>query len=149
MKIPVLFRATLLVFIAWSDGVLVDFRRLCQSEQQSFGVRRDPWQNDAIHYCFMTGNLNEECKQINVTGGIDCGEEFYLQGGLPDETAECCRKFEHRLTNCQILTQTFSYQGGFDIMYINRALRKIISTPTGSDPTAFQVELCDLEKLGT
>ncbi|XP_055995772.1 uncharacterized protein LOC125646501 isoform X4 [Ostrea edulis] len=117
MKIPVLFRATLLVFIAWSDGVLVDFRRLCQSEQQSFGVRRDPWQNDAIHYCFMTGNLNEECKQINVTGGIDCGEEFYLQGGLPDETAECCRKFDKHYISSLVPPRSQSINPGNHEIY--------------------------------
>ncbi|XP_062592488.1 uncharacterized protein LOC134253930 [Saccostrea cucullata] len=140
----------LLIFlmIVLSDGALVDFRRLCQPTQQSFGFRRDPWQNEVIHYCFKTTPpmRNEECREINAIGGFDCGEEFYLQGGLENQRAQCCRKAGYRIANCQTVAETFSYRDGFDIMYVNRALRNLTSTPTSSDPTAFQIELCDLER---
>ncbi|XP_011414887.3 uncharacterized protein [Magallana gigas] len=137
------------VLVMWTSGALVDFRRLCQSDQQSFGFRRDTGQSDAVHYCHVTGTQSTDCKQIDADGGFDCGEEFYLQGGLPGRQAQCCRMSGHRLMNCQTLAQRFSYRDGFDIMYVNRALRKLISTPIPSDPTTFQVELCDLEKQDT
>nr|XP_022346087.1 uncharacterized protein LOC111138399 [Crassostrea virginica] len=129
-----------------SDGALVDFRRLCQSGQQSFGFRRDPWQTDAVHYCFMTRQRITDCHEIDAAGGFDCGTDFFLQGGLPGRRAQCCRIRGVRLSNCHMLSKKFSYQDGFDIMYVNRALRKLTSSPTETDPTTFQVELCDLER---
>ncbi|XP_061179697.1 uncharacterized protein LOC133188303 [Saccostrea echinata] len=149
MKITTETGVTLLVIflmIAWNDGALVDFRRLCQPDQQNFGFRKDPWQNEAVHYCFMTGHVNEECREISASGEFNCGEEFHLQGGLAGQKAQCCRKSGYRLIHCQTSAKTFSFRDGFDIMYVNRALRNLTSTPTSSDPTAFQVELCDLEK---
>ena len=47
-----------------SDGVTVDFARVCPPNHISHGFRRDFWQRQAIHYCFKSKFFDKSCKDF-------------------------------------------------------------------------------------
>ncbi|XP_048729864.2 uncharacterized protein LOC125647214 [Ostrea edulis] len=142
----ILSACVIVVCVNNAESAVINFERLCQSTEIDYGFRKGIWQQDAVHFCFPSPILNNKCQTIAATRGINCttvGENYFLQGGKPGRQAVCCEKKGMTLTNCSRAKKTFSFTHGFNIMYFERVLRELISTPSAGDVTEFEIELCD------
>ncbi|XP_022341679.2 uncharacterized protein LOC111135690 [Crassostrea virginica] len=144
-----------MVFLGAFECSYVYFTRECDHWQISHGIRKEPWQREAIHYCFTAIAYDYFRRYVPIKDGFNCqteGEDYFLQGGAKFSNgthtlpyALCTTKKDHKLLNCSMPETKFSFMKGFDIMYNERVLRKIVSAPTPDDYTAFRIELCDLQ----
>jgi hypothetical protein len=54
----------IVVCINNAESVIVDFRRLCDSDEVDFGFRKTTYQHKAVHFCFATKLHGANCKDI-------------------------------------------------------------------------------------